>query len=204
MIEIFIIVVILIFYFFMKKTKNAYETAYDLGINYLDTITLVPNYAVMFDIDDTLIHNDKPIKPIIKLLGECNKRNLQVIIITARDSIYTEETIQDLLDNFIYPNPDNFIEVYKKFQIDFIPKNAVFYDYIYLRNSPKDDNNFFKSKVKGQFAKNNLYTIMSIGDSEIDVIGNYSGYSIKLPSILHNDPRLFHKNNLGQMVHVKI
>jgi hypothetical protein len=197
MIVVFIIVVLLLIFIFMKKNKNVYETAYDLGVNFLDNIEYSPNYAVMFDIDDTLLFskNYKPIKPIIKLLGECNKRNITVIIITARDSMYTYETIDDLLHLDIYP---------KKFIFDsgFVPKNAVFYDYIYLRHSPKDNHEMFKSNMKEYFAKNNIFTIMSVGDNEIDIIGKYSGYGIKLPNV--NDPRLFHKNNFGQMVHVKI
>ena len=185
----------------MVKQKNVYTIAYELGKTYLDNIQLSPNYAVMFDIDDTLISNNKPIKPIIKLIKECNKRNIQVLIITARDSIYTIETIEDLLNVGIYPNPDKFKDIYNHFQIG-VPKNAVFYDFYYLRHSPKDDNEMFKSNVKKELVKNEIYTIMSIGDNEIDIIGNYSGYTIKLPNI--HDPRLFHKNSSGRMVNVKV
>jgi hypothetical protein len=43
---------------------------------------------------------------------------------------------------------------------------------------------------------------MSIGDNEIDILGDYSGYAIKLPNV--NDPRLFHKDSYGNMVNIKI
>ena len=58
------------------------------------------------------------------------------------------------------------------------------------------------SNNKSGGTKNGLFTIMSIGDNIIDVVGDYSGYAIKLPNT--SDPRLFHKNTLGQMVHIKI
>lgn len=171
--------------------KNVYGIAYNLGISYLNCIKYDPSFAVMFDIDDTLLYskNFKGIKPIINLLNECNKRNFKVIIITARDSIYTEDTIQDLLNIGIYPNQDNLY-------------NSNYYDYIYLRHSPKDNHNLFKSDIKKKLYDNGIQTIMSIGDNEVDINGNYSGYAIKLPNT--KDPRLFHKNNLGQMVNVKV
>ena len=197
------IIIILLIIFFMVKQKDVYTVAYELGKTYLDNIICSPNYAVMFDIDDTLILNDKPIKPIINLIKECNKRNIQVLIITARDSIHTVGTIEDLLNVGIYPNPNNpdFTNIYNHFQIN-IPKNAVFYDFYYLRHSPKDDNEMFKSNVKKELTKDGIYTIMSIGDNEIDIIGDYSGYFIKLPNI--HDPRLFHKDSSGRMVNVKV
>jgi len=209
MIELIIIIVILI-YFFMKKQKSVYDVAYDLGVNYLDTIEPQDNFAVMFDIDDTLLFskNLKPIKPIIKLIDECNKRNIQVLIITARSDTYNIETINNLLDINVYPNPDQFADIYEYFGITKIPKGAVFYDFYYLRHSPQDDNEQFKSRVKEQLSKNGLFTIMSIGDNDIDVLGKYSGYTIKLPNINEDDerydPRLFHKNTDGKMVHIKV
>ena len=192
MIRLFILVVIVLLYF-MVKPKNVYSVAHDLAIHFLNTINPQPNFAVMFDIDDTLISlKDKPIKPIIKLVGECNKRGIKVLILTARDSVYTQETVQDLIDNGIYPNFEN----YK------IPKTAVYYDYLYLRKSPQDNHELFKSNVKERFAKNGIHVIMSIGDNDIDVVGKYSGYAIKLPNT--HDPRLFHKDNTLRMVQVKV
>ena len=202
MIELIIIVVVILIYFFMKKTKNVYDVAYDLGTVYLNNLECSPNYAVMFDIDDTIISsNGKPIKPIIKLLKECNKRGIRVFIITARDSIYTSDTIEQLMENDIYPSESipEFANLYN--YID-KPKKAGFYDFIYLRHNPQENNDHFKSKVKENLAEKGIFTVMSIGDNEIDVLGDYSGYAIKLPNI--HDPRLFHKNNIGQMVHVKV
>ena len=190
---IIIIIIILITYYYMKQNNDVYNRAYRLGVKYLDNINLQPNYAVMFVIDDTFLDSrHKPIKPIIKLMEYCNKNDILVLIITARDSIYTEDTVQELVFNGIYSKHDNFYNT---------PKNAIFYDFLYLRKDPEDNHNMFKSNVKEHLArKNGIITIMSIGDNEVDIVGGYSGYSIKLPNT--RDPRLFHSDN-GHIVEVR-
>ena len=181
---IIITCLIILIYYCMKRNENIYSTAYRIGTIYLDNMPIYPNYSVMFDIDDTLIFskNHKPIPQIIKLMKYCNDNNILTLIITARDSIYKKETIQELMDNNIYAKHDNFYES---------PKNAVFYDFLYLRKSPEDNDNLFKSRIKEQLAKNHgIITIMSVGDNQIDINGKYSGYSIKLPNV--HDSRLFY------------
>jgi hypothetical protein len=160
---------------FADSDMKLYDIAYELGINYLNVIDYsgLSNPAVMFDIDDTLLKvpgkpggKFKPIRPIIKLLNECRRRGLIIIIITARDSIFTRETKQDLSD----------------FNIK--------YDYLYLRQSPRDDYQLFKSDIKKSYHENGINIIMSVGDNEIDIVGTYSGYGIKLPN--RQDPKLYH------------
>jgi hypothetical protein len=176
--------------------NELYQVAYSLGTAFLRSIPLSNNYAVMFDIDDTLLNSQtgRPIKPIIKLLGNCNLLGLKVIIITARDSIYTTETMQDLAKLNIYP-------VYQQ-RFNNSPTEKFYYDYLYLRHDPNDNHNFFKSNVKRFIQEHDgIYTVMSIGDNTIDIVGDYSGYCIKLPNL--NDPKLLHKDYNGNMVVVK-
>ena len=176
---IVILITLLILLFMKTKKKSIYSVAYELGKSFLDKMDLYANYSVMFDIDDTLIYskNHRKITDIIKLLKYCKKKGLLVSIVTARDSVYTNETVKELK----YHNID--------------------YDILYLRHSPKEDHDMFKSNFKQMlYEKHGIVTIMSIGDNIIDTAGEYSGYCIKLPNI--TDPRLFHKNHLGQMVNV--
>jgi hypothetical protein len=187
--------IITIYLFMICKQQTVYDVAYQLSTNFLDNLDYNTNYAVMFDIDDTIIFSQsgKPIKPIIKLMKYCNKKGFLVIIITARPNNYKKETIAELENNKIYSTYDNFHSC----------KSDAFYDFIYLRKSPQDDNIMFKSKIKELLLnKNGIFTVMSLGDNEIDVIGDYSGYCIKLPNT--HDPRLFHKDIHGRMVQVKI
>ena len=166
-----------------KKKQNIYNVACILGINYLNNFDYNPRYAVMFDIDDTLLLNGAPNKPILKLLKECNKRKIKVVIITARSSIYTQETIFELEENDITLN-----------------KGKYHYNFIYLRHSPDDDHDLFKSNVKENLYNQGYLTIMSVGDQNVDIVGKYSGYGIKLPN--KTDPRLFHINSLGKLENV--
>jgi predicted secreted acid phosphatase len=162
----------------VRKNKDAYQTAYELGINYLNIMNERDYYnlkhpAVMFDIDDTLIEfSGKPIKPIIKLLNKCISEGLLVIIITARSSIFYNETVHELVNNKIR------------------------WSYLFMRNA-NDSINTFKSIIKKKLAENeNINIIMSVGDNVIDIDGDYSGYWIKLPN--HNDSNLYHLNSEGK------
>ena len=158
---------------------DLYQVAYELGIHYLELIKHIDNPAAMFDIDDTLLYVPKkqgplkPIIPIIRLLNYCLNNGIVVIIITARDSRYLKETKAEL----------------KKWNID--------YSYLYLKD--KNDYYSFKSDIKKEFSKK-YNIVLSIGDQGQDIIGDYSGYCIKLPN--KNDPRLFHINTNGQLENV--
>ena len=101
---IIIIIITLIYLFMQKKKQNIYNVACILGITYLNNFDYNPRYTVMFDIDDTLLLDGTPNKPILKLLKECNKKKIKVVIITARSSIYTQETIFELEENDITLN----------------------------------------------------------------------------------------------------
>jgi len=137
--------------------------------------------AVMFDIDDTLLYiknNSKKnentvvslIKPIKNLLDYCIKHDLLVIIITARDNEYKEYTIKELNKYFI-----NYSSL-------FLHEG--------FEGETNSDFNTFKSKIKQYlFQRYKIKIIMSVGDNYIDIVGNYSGYGIKLPN--KNDPMLY-------------
>jgi len=159
----------------LDMQNKVYEIAYTLGMNYLkinidNDFFDLKHPAVMFDIDDTLIHySGKPIKPIIKLLNECIKLNLVVIIITARDYRSRDETIKEL------------------------KKHGIKYDLLYLRKQT-DNIRTFKSNIKENLKKTDDITIiLSVGDNIIDVDGEYSGYFIKLPNT--SDSKLYHLNS---------
>lgn len=161
-----------------------YNIAYELGYSYIEKLKQqsffnMKNPAVMFDIDDTLINQKgKPIKPIIKLLKKCLKESLIVLIITARDSYYYEDTVRQLKDL------------------------GINYSFLYLRDSSHDDLYHFKSKIKETLSQyHDINTIMSIGDNIVDIEGEYSGYFIKLPN--DRDSNLYHLNNKGVIETIK-
>ena len=158
--------------------NNVYKIAKQLGEHYLELMKEQSYFslkypAVMFDIDDTLIsYSGQPIKPMIQLLNKCIKDGLIVYIITARDSIHYNITVEEL------------------------NKHKIRYEFLFLRHNGVDNINTFKSEIKRKLAEeNNITTIMSIGDNIIDIDGNYSGYFLKLPN--YKDPNLYHLNSKG-------
>ena len=54
------------------------------------------NLSVVFDIDGTLLNEDKPIKPVVYLYNLCKQLGYTIFIITARDSYGIGETINQL------------------------------------------------------------------------------------------------------------
>jgi len=158
--------------------KNINQTAYDLGINYLNIMNERDYYnlkypAVMFDIDDTLIFsNRKPNKPIINLLNKCRSEGLIIVIITARSNLFYDETVDELI------------------------RNKIKWSYLFMKEA-KDNIHTFKSKIKKTLAElSDINIIMSIGDNIIDIEGDYSGYWIKLPN--ESDLNLYHLNSEGK------
>lgn len=186
--KIILIVVILILILIKStfmKSNDKYNKAYTLGTFYLNSIDpdTIKKPAVMFDIDDTILMvNEKTgkltiNKPMLKLLNECIKRGYLIIIITARDSVYTKETIEDL------------------------NHNSINYSYLYCRKNPKDNYELFKSDIKKYLLDTfGIHIVMSVGDNLIDIIGEYSGYGIKLPN--KTNKKLYHINFNRQLEEV--
>jgi len=186
--KLILIIVLIILIIFLNKrcmkssNEGVYSTAKQLGYSYLRKIKKsnyfnVDKPAVMFDIDDTLIsYSKEPIKPIIELLKKCKRDGLMIIIITARDSEYTNQTAEELA-HFDIP-----------------------YDRLYLRGR-KDSLESFKSQIKEYISKkDDIQIMMSLGDNMMDIVGDYSGYWIKLPN--HEDPSLYHLSADGEPVRV--
>jgi predicted secreted acid phosphatase len=169
---------------FMKR--DIYSIAYNIGIDYLNSIVVPYKGAVMFDIDDTLleVRNHKQnkitfraIKPMINLLNECINNGLLVIIITARDNEGKQQTINDLA----------------KYKIN--------YSALYCRHSPKQNYENFKSDIKEHLFKDfDIKILLSVGDNWIDIVGNYSGFCIKLPN--KSDPSLYYGPNVKNLTKI--
>jgi hypothetical protein len=126
----------------------------------------------MFDIDDTLIdvETHEPINEIVELLNRSIEYGYKVIIITAR-----------LID-------------YYQITIDELSKNQIRYHYLYMRKHTDNINTFKNIIKKNLYHFNNIKIIMSVGDHFIDVDGEYSGFTIKLPN--RRDSRLYIQNKI--------
>ena len=118
---------------------SVYTVARTLGTQYIGQRAVSRGDAVMFDIDDTLIHVDgTPIQEMIALIQTCKNLGYRIIIMTARPNV-----------------PEN--HTYTQMQLsDFgIPYNAVYF-------VPAEQ----KTDIKKQTG---LKYILSVGDMETDI-----------------------------------
>lgn len=115
------------------------------------------NLAVVFDIDGTLIMNDKPIKPIVYLYNLCKKLGYTLFIVTARDSQGISETVNQL------------------HKLDITDFKSVYFRLPTVWNIEK-----FKTASRKSIVDKGYNVILSIGDTYWDV-GEYGGESILLP-----------------------
>jgi predicted secreted acid phosphatase len=120
--------------------------------------------SVVFDIDGTLLNDDKPIKPVVHLYNLCKQLGYTVFIVTARDSIGIAETINQLHNLGI----NGFHSVYFR-----IPS---------VWNIVK-----FKAACRKSVIDKGYYTVLTIGDSSWDLIQegeNEPGHGILLPQLI--------------------
>lgn len=119
-----------------------YAIAKQLGLACVSGRTVKPRDAVMFDMDETLVHeNGTPIPDMIALFKTCKKLGYKVIIITGRPDYAVNHhfTLTQLVKYKLFPD-----EVY------FIP--------------PME-----KTRIKKQTG---LHYILSVGDQHTDLYGS--------------------------------
>ena len=132
----------------------------------LDAYSVLPNrddFAIVFDIDDTLISvKDFSITPIINLYKYAKELGYFVVIITARaDGPGSRDYTLLQLTQYTIPHPH----------------------LLYLR-PPHDDPEYFKTGARSHVQNYHRKQVMlSIGDSKCDV-GDYGGIGFLVPRIL--------------------
>jgi hypothetical protein len=132
------------------------------AVDALSRMIIPDNGAIVFDIDDTLIHSSgKSITPIVNLFNYVKDSGLFPIIITNRsgDPLTIEYTQKQLVECGIFG-----------------------YKLLYFRPPDKDDMPYrYKEKARQSIHERGMIVIMSIGDKPWD-IGNYGGVGFILPN----------------------
>lgn len=142
-----------------KKVKKAIEIVKEYRKYNPDA----DNLSVVFDIDGTLLNEDKAIKPVIYLYNLCKKLGYTVFIVTARDSYGIGETINQLHSMGI-----------NEFHSAYFRMPSVW-------NIAK-----FKESCRRSISEKGYQTVLSIGDSGWDVCSNLPGdkcHGILLPQL---------------------
>ena len=96
------------------------EAAKALGIECISQRIIEEKDAVMFDIDETLLHVDgSPIPEMIELFQFCKKMGYRVIIITARPDFVVnhQHTLKQLIEHKLHPNEVYFAPHEKKTEV---------------------------------------------------------------------------------------
>ena len=106
-----------------------YTIAKELGVKCVSQRNIQDSDAVMFDIDETLIHVDgSPIDEMISLFKLCKALGYKTIIITARPNhaVYQHETVLQLSSLGIFPSEVYYVPAHLKTQV----KEQTGYNYV--------------------------------------------------------------------------
>lgn len=139
-----------------KKVEDAIQYIYHYKAQYPDA----GNLALVFDIDGTLMNDEKPIQPVVDLYNIGKSLGFHIFIITARDTNGVAETIAQL----------------EKIGV-------IDYESMYFRLPIYWDMNEYKEKCRKSITDKGYHVVLSIGDTAWD-IGNYGGYGVLLPQLV--------------------
>lgn len=132
------------------------------AIRILDTIKLNDKSVIVFDIDSTLIDSDNNvIQPIFTIYQYARMLNIKIVIITSRAGTpyvvdFTKKQLKDcgIIDIMLY----------------------------YFRSPYKYNSWEFKRNARLNVHEKGYDIVMSIGDQDWDISGDYTGYGIKVPT----------------------
>jgi len=142
-----------------KKVKKAIDIVKEYREQHPDADDL----AIVFDIDGTLLNEDKPIKPVVHFYNLCKQLGYTTFIVTARDSYGIGETINQLHGMGI---------------------NG--FHSAYFRAPSVWNISKFKESCRRSIGKKGYQVVLSIGDSNWDVCTHLEGdscHNILLPQL---------------------
>jgi hypothetical protein len=140
-----------------RATKNLVRDA----IRYLDGISLPNNPTIVFDVDDTLLESDgKCIKPVKLLYDYAIMLGIDTVIITCRKAFtdviqYTKEQLK---------------------QCGIINISTFYFRHVDSKNPWT-----FKAKARKNIFDRGCNVVMSVGDKDWDVCGEFTGQGVKIP-----------------------
>lgn len=131
------------------------------SIDILSEMKLPLNPAIVFDIDNTLIdRKGECIEQIALLYNYAKMIGITLVLITSR--LGTEKIINFTQNQLTYAK----IKEYK---------------FIYFKKYSDGDNWNFKRNARVDLHNKGFTTVMSVGDSDWDIYGDYTGISVKIP-----------------------
>lgn len=142
---------------YMSTIEDLVKQSINLVYDYRNKNPDAENLAIVFDIDGTLLNSNVPIRPVVEFYNICKDLGYHLFIVTARDSLGINETVDQLNDLRI---------------VDYVS--------MYFRIPTYWDMYKYKETCRQSIANKGYDIFLSIGDSEWDV-GKYGGVGVLLP-----------------------
>jgi hypothetical protein len=145
-----------------KKWKEELVKISRDSIRILDTMILPENPAIVFDIDETLIDLlTNPIQPICVIYHYARLLGISVMIVTARNNV---------------PLHIDMVKVHlARIGITEVEK-------WYFRDHLDHQYASYKEQARCDITNNGYNIVMSVGDRDWDITGQYVGVGVKIPS----------------------
>lgn len=135
-------------------------------INLLKSLELKINPCIIFNIDNTLIHEDgQLLYDIINIYNYALELGIKIFIITNRDG-----SSQEIIDNTLLELKNN---------------NLNSYEAIYFKKY-KNKNDKFKINARKNISKH-YNILLCIGSNNTDIYGDFTGIPVKIPIYIKNN-----------------
>ena len=135
-------------------------------INLLTSLELGKNPCIIFNIDNTLIHEDgQLLSDIVNIYNYALQINIKIFIITNRNGLS-----QEIIDNTLLELKNN---------------NLGSYEAIYFKKY-EQRNDSFKINSRKNIISKGYNIILCIGSTDTDIYGEFTGIPIKIPIYIKN------------------
>lgn len=135
-------------------------------INLLKSIDLGQNPCIIFNIDDTLIHEDgKILSCVIDIYNYALQLGIKIFIITDRNGLR-----QEIVDNTLLE----------------LKNNNLNYEAIYFKKHENKNDNF-KIHARKNIINKGYNIILCIGSNDTDIYDEFTGIPIKIPIYIKSD-----------------
>ena len=136
-------------------------------INLLTSLELGKNSCIIFNIDNTLIHEDgQLLTDIVNIYNYALQLDIKIFIITNRNG-----SSQEIIDTTLLELKNN---------------NLNSYEAIYFKKYENRNDSSFKINSRKNIISKGYNIILCIGSTDTDIYGEFTGIPIKIPIYIKN------------------
>lgn len=136
-------------------------------INLLTSLELGKNSCIIFNIDNTLIHEDgQLLTDIVNIYNYALQLDIKIFIITNRNG-----SSQEIIDTTLLELKNN---------------NLNSYEAIYFKKYENRNDSSFKINSRKNIISKGYNIILCIGSNDTDIYGEFTGIPVKIPIYIKN------------------